>query len=183
MSTADNQKSEPPLASNVPHHAATKSLASKPDPFPTFSHYLAQSPTQLRRAPSSIDLSSSMDAHSSFSSQELAVHPDDQPGVLLNLTSSQFTPTFQSFGNIQGMESSGGGAAGDNHVPKFVVIDNLLDRYDAPLLFINPLSCHSRGSARITLRVRQHGFHLDRFHTRLLTSGSLQSHAYHQRRS
>jgi hypothetical protein len=131
-----------------------------------------------------MDLSSNMDAQPSFSSQELVVNPDGQSAALHNTTSSHFIQSFQSFGNIHGVEMPGSALDAGETFSKLVVVDNLLDRYDAPSASAyQPLSSHSRGSAGITLRL--HGIHLDRLiHGKTSNIGALaQSHAYNQRRS
>ncbi|KAF8480715.1 hypothetical protein JB92DRAFT_3149272 [Gautieria morchelliformis] len=135
MPTTDNKKSESPLSSNVRHHA-TSSPGLKPDPFPAFNLF-PQAPTQPRRAAPAMDLSSNMDAQPSFSSQELVVNPDGQPAALHSATSSQFVQSFQSFGNIQGVEMPGSAlGAGETQYSKLAVVDNLLDRYDVPPLLL-----------------------------------------------
>ncbi|KAF8587404.1 hypothetical protein K439DRAFT_1614339 [Ramaria rubella] len=131
MPTAtDDQSSEPPSGNvQLTHQAdpATPSV-SKSDSFSSFSFLL---PSQQSRRPAAPSLSS-MDTHASFVSSEYTVVPDGQSmssRALLNTASNQFTSTFQSFGNMQGIESIGSAAAAaEDQVPKSVVVDKLLER-------------------------------------------------------
>ena len=147
MSTTGNQQPEPPPTSSVPHHTGhTANIDTKLDSFPTYSQFFVEPQIQPRRPVSSINSSSGMDAQPSYSSPELAANPDGHSDAVLNITSSQFIPSFQPFGNMQGIDSmtGGGGGSGEVAVTKLTLVDDLLDRYEVSLLLINPLSSHSR---------------------------------------